>query len=136
MLPTIQLLVLQAEEQTPKSSGGGWGSLLIPAVLVIGIFYFVLILPERKKQKARTAMLAGMKKGDRVMTTSGLYGTVALIQDDVVTLQVADGVRLRFSRAAVQTLLEEEGKAKTAEKADEKTAETAGEKAGGDGKKP
>jgi len=94
------------EEEAPKEGGGG--SLLIPMALVMGIFYFVLIAPERKKQKKREAMLGSMKKGERVMTTSGMYGSVVQVKEDVVVLQVADNVRLRFSKAAVQTLLDRE----------------------------
>jgi preprotein translocase subunit YajC len=92
-----------------EEAGGGLGSFLVPMLLIIGIFYVVLILPERKKQKARDAMLKEMQKGDRVMTSSGIYGSVAQVQDDVVTLQVADGVRMRFNRAAIQTVLTEDG---------------------------
>ncbi len=90
---------------TPQTSTGGLLNLLGPMVLIIGIFYFVLILPERKKQKHRNAMLGAMKKGDKVMTSGGIYGQVAMIQDDVVTLQVDEGVRMRFTRAAIQTVL-------------------------------
>jgi len=93
-----------------KAPGNPLGGFLVPMLLIFAIFYFVLIMPERKKQRARQALLGGVKKGDKVMTTSGLYGTVAQVQEDVVTLQVADGVRLRFSRQAIQNVLSEESK--------------------------
>ena len=102
-------LLQDPETQAP----GGPGSFLVPMVLIIGIFYVVLFLPERKKQKKRKEMLEAMKKGDRVMTSSGLYGSVTQIQDDVVVLQVADGVRLRFNRVAIQQVLTEEEPAKS-----------------------
>ena len=93
-------------------AGGLFGSdpmaCLIPGLAIMAIFYFILIRPERKKQKQRAIMLGGMRKGDKVMTSSGIHGTVAQVQDDVVTVQVADGVRLRFSRAAIQQILESE----------------------------
>jgi preprotein translocase subunit YajC len=98
-------------------SGGPFGMSWIPLLLVFAIFYFIMILPERKKQKKRAAMLAAMKKGDRVMTSGGLYGTVAQVADDAIVLQVADGVRLRFNRAAIQTI--------EADGADEKSDKTA-----------
>ena len=97
-------------EGEPAPRGGGLDTFLVPMLLIFAIFYFVLILPERKKQKARQGLLSALKKGDRVMTTSGMYGTVAQIQDDVVTLQVAEGVRLRFSRQAIQTVLADDAK--------------------------
>ena len=104
------LTVLQdAPAEEPAGQGGLFGgNFLIPMVLIIGIFYIVLILPERKKQKAREAMLGDLKKGDKVMTTSGLLGNVAQVQENVVTLQVADGVRLRFTRSAIQNILNPE----------------------------
>ncbi len=112
-LSQIALLLQAAEDAAPtedvggKSDGGSpFGGLWVPLIGVIVIFYFVLIRPEKKKQKARESLLGGMKKGDKVMTTSGIYGTIAQIQDEVVTLQVADGVRMRFARGAVQNLLE------------------------------
>ncbi len=85
----------------PGSPFGSW----IPILLVLVIFYMVLVLPERKKQKKRQSMLEALKKGDRVMTSSGIYGTVVQVASDVVVLQVADNVRLRFTRAAIQSIL-------------------------------
>src|SRR6185436_6204604 len=84
------------------------GNPLVPLLIVGALFFFLLILPERKKQKQRTQMLDALKKGDRVMTSGGLYGTVVTTTSEVVVLQVADNVRLRFSRAAVQTIVEAE----------------------------
>ena len=103
LLPVLLPLV----EEAPPEAGGG-SSLLFPMVAIMGIFYFVLIAPERKKQKKREAMLSTMRKGERVMTTSGMYGTIVQVKEEVVTLQVADNVRLRFSKAAVQQLLDRE----------------------------
>jgi len=75
-----------------------------------------MIGPERKQRKKREAMLGTLKKGDKVMTTGGMFATVAGIQDDVVTLQVAEGVRMRFTRQAVQTIVSEEAAAEAAKK--------------------
>jgi len=66
------------------------------------IFYFLLIRPQGKERKKRAAMLAELGKGDKVMTSSGMYGTIRQISDESVTLQVADGVNIKFSRQAVQ----------------------------------
>jgi preprotein translocase subunit YajC len=97
--------------------GGGFTSFM-PLVLIFAIFWFVMIAPERKNRKKRELMLKAMKKGDKVMTNGGMFATVAAVQDDVITLQVADGVRVRFSRSAVQNVVEDEPKAddKSAEK--------------------
>jgi preprotein translocase subunit YajC len=111
--PALALVALQ---ETPPATGGDtpaaqspWGSLMFPMLLVFAIFYFVMIGPERKK---RELMLAELKKGDRVLTTGGMFAVVAAMQDDVVTLQIDDGVRVRFSRASIQSVIEPDSSAK------------------------
>jgi preprotein translocase subunit YajC len=104
MSPLHLLLLVQDTAPADPAPASPGGFSLIPILLILGIFYVVLILPERKKQKQRQAMLSALAKGDRVMTSSGLYGTVVQLSDEVVTLQVAEGVRLRFARQAIQTL--------------------------------
>lgn len=103
------LSFLQAAEGAPAEAAptSPFSSMLWPLILILGIFWIVMIGPERKQRKKREEMLESLKKGDKVMLNSGLYAAVAQVQDDVVTLQVADGVRMRFNRSAVQTVLEE-----------------------------
>ena len=94
----------QAADQAPQ--GGG---LFLP-LMMVGILlfmYFTTIRPQRKRQKEHAAMVGALKKGDEVMTSSGLFGTIASLSDERVTLEVAKGVRLEFSRAAVQGLASE-----------------------------
>lgn len=98
----------------PASSPSGLFQ-FIPLLLVGVLFFVLLILPERKKQKQRQAMLGALKKGDRVMLTSGMFGTVVSLSEEVVVLQVADGVRLRFTRQAVQSVVDEEKAGATAD---------------------
>jgi len=100
---------------SPASPFGGLGTFL-PLILIFAVFYFVMIGPERKNRKKREAMLAQLKKGDKVMTSGGLYASVIGVQDDVVTLQIAEGVRARFSRTAIQSVLEGEAPAGEAKK--------------------
>ncbi|MAG62248.1 preprotein translocase subunit YajC [Candidatus Woesearchaeota archaeon] len=92
------------EQQTTADSG------LNPMFfLVMGaLFWFLILGPERKNRKKRQAMLDALSKGDEVMTTGGLFGRVSKVDEHEVILVVADGVRLRFSRAAVQGLRNEE----------------------------
>jgi preprotein translocase subunit YajC len=90
--------------------GGGLGS-FFPIIAIFAIFYFVMIGPERKNRKKREGMLAALKKGDKVMTNGGMYATVAAVQDDRVTLQIADGVRVRYSVASIQTVETDEAPA-------------------------
>jgi preprotein translocase subunit YajC len=119
--PTDAALVqdgAQASTEAPGSpAGAGEGtqeapSFFWPMLAILGIFWFVMIGPERKRKKQREEMLGGLRKGTKVMTTGGLYGTVVEVKDDVVSLQVADGVRLRFALQAIQGPAEGEAPAK------------------------
>ena len=74
---------------------------LVPFALVLGIFYFIILLPMKRKQKKVEAFLESLKVGDRVVTTGGIYGSVTRLGDHSVQLQVADKVRIEVSRAAI-----------------------------------
>ncbi len=76
----------------------------LPFVFVFAIFYFLLIAPMRKRQKALKAMIAALKKGDKVVTNGGLYGEVAAVHDDLVILKLADNVKVRVAKSAVSGL--------------------------------
>lgn len=106
LLALLTPLLQDAEggERAPGGSAFSW----MPLILIFAIFWFVLIVPERKQRRRRQEMIAALKKGDRVLTTGGIYGTVVQTQEEVVTVQVADNVRLRMARGAVQAVLEEE----------------------------
>jgi preprotein translocase subunit YajC len=80
---------------------------LLPFVLVVGIFYFVLILPTQKRQKKQKEMLDGLSAGDRVVTTGGLRGTIVSVKEDTLILRVPpQDVRLEVVRSAVATVEE------------------------------
>jgi preprotein translocase subunit YajC len=74
---------------------------LIPFALILGIFYFVMVLPMRKRQQKVQAFLAALKVGDRVITSGGIYGSITRLSDQSVQLQVANNVRIEVSRAAI-----------------------------------
>lgn len=74
---------------------------LIPFALILGIFYFVMVLPMRKRQQKVQAFLAALKVGDRVITTGGIHGSITRLTDQVVQLQIANNVRIDVSRAAI-----------------------------------
>ena len=96
--------------QTTGGSGSGSGTLLslVPFVLIFVIFYFMLILPQQKKQKQQKAMMEGLKKGDKVITASGIWGTVTNLGKDTVTLQVADNTKIKMQRELIALLRSEE----------------------------
>jgi preprotein translocase subunit YajC len=74
---------------------------LLPFVLVLAIFYFIILMPMKKRQQKVAAFLAGLKVGDRVVTTGGIHGTITRVSDQSLQLQIADKVRIEVSRAAV-----------------------------------
>jgi len=93
-----------------------FGSMLFPLILCFGVFWLLILRPESKQRKKRLGMLAALKKGDKVQTNGGMLGTVVQVQEGIVTLQVDEGVRLRFAQSAVGTVLEEDGQIATAKK--------------------
>ncbi len=74
---------------------------LIPFVLIFAVFYFLVILPARKQQRKKDAMIASLKKGDRVITSGGIHGTVAGVEDQALMLKVAENVKIRVAKSAI-----------------------------------
>jgi preprotein translocase subunit YajC len=76
-------------------------------VLLIGVFYFFIIRPQMREKKAFEKLLQGLKKGDKVVTNSGIFGEVTAIKDDTrVTLKVADSVKIDFLKSSVTKILD------------------------------
>jgi len=100
-------------QPAPQSMLDALGGMAVPMILCVAVFWIFMIGPERKQRKKREEMLKNLKKGNEVLTTSGLYGSVVQVQDSVVTLQVADGVRMRFSLSSIGSVSEPEAAAKT-----------------------
>lgn len=75
-------------------------------VITIGIFYFMIIRPQQRKQRETEAMLKAVKKGDRVLTSGGVYGTVVGLKDHMVVLRVAEDVKMEFARHSIVQVVE------------------------------
>ena len=73
----------------------------LPFVLILGIFYFILLMPMKRRQKKIQEFQGGLKVGDKIVTTSGIYGVVAKMDEKAIQVEVADRVRIKVSRAAV-----------------------------------
>ena len=86
---------------TPAQGAPGAWVQLLPFVLVLGIFYFIILLPMKRRQQKVQAFLSALKVGDRVVTTGGIFGTITRVSDQSLQLQIADKVRIEVSRAAV-----------------------------------
>ena len=85
----------------PDGAGPSPFSMLLPLLGMLAIFYFLLIRPQQKRQKETQKMINALKKGDKVITASGLIGTVAGLRDDVVVVKIADNVKVEMLKNAI-----------------------------------
>lgn len=120
--------------ETP-AGGGDLVGMLLPMILIIGVFYFVLIRPENKRKKEAEQMRSAVKTGDKVTTIGGIIGTVVSVKDDKFVLETgADQVRIEFAKWAISTndtataAAKEEAKKRQEERAKEKAAKKAAKK--------
>ena len=112
----ISLGASPAWAQDAAATGQGMLSLGNPMFLMVamlGVFYFLLIRPQQKRQKEHKTMLANLQKGDSIFTAGGIHGKITGITDTTVTLEIADKVRIKINRSAVGGLL---AKGETADK--------------------
>ena len=94
----------------PQGGGqGDSGSQLVSTLVMFGsiifIFYFMIYRPQRKRQKERENLVAGMQKGDKVITSGGMHGTISAIEDNSILVQVAENTKIRFEKSSVTTVL-------------------------------
>src|SRR5262245_4639063 len=101
------VFAILAQQQNSSSS---WIGLALPILLIVG-FYFLLIRPQRNRQRQQQALVASLEVGDEVMTTGGIFGTIVEIDDDegVLTVEIAPGTRIRMLRQGIsQRFVEDE----------------------------
>ncbi|MBA3240442.1 MAG: preprotein translocase subunit YajC [Acidobacteria bacterium] len=103
------LILLQNQ---PTAGGGLLGTLsgLLPFLLIFGVFYFLIIVPQRRRQKALQEMITELKAGDRIVTTGGIIATVTAVRETSLLVRSADKSILEISRSAVGGLQAEEEK--------------------------
>jgi preprotein translocase subunit YajC len=87
---------------------GGGASSLIMMVVIFAIFYFILIRPQQKKMKEHKKMVEELKKGDRIITAGGMYGTVENTTTETLTIKIAEGVKVKITRGSVGTVVKPE----------------------------
>ncbi|MGD9364832.1 MAG: preprotein translocase subunit YajC [Desulfobacteraceae bacterium] len=101
----ITMDIAYAMGQAGGAAGQGGGGLLatplFPILLMLGVMWFFLIRPQQKKQKEHREMISNLKKGDRIITSGGLYGRITGLTDSTLTLEIADKVRVKVSRAHI-----------------------------------
>ena len=96
------MLSLLAQAEAPSQSPlAGGGNMLFLIAIFFGIFYFMIIRPQQRQQKSHKAYLESLKKGDEVITNGGLIGRIAAVQGDVLTLEIANNVRVRVLKDQV-----------------------------------
>lgn len=97
------MIEILAQSTDGTSSGGSLLSLLFPLVLLGGVFYFLLLRPNRTRQRQQQSLLESLKVGDEVMTAGGIFGTLKDIDevDDTVTVEIAPGTEVRMLRRAI-----------------------------------
>lgn len=82
-------------------------SFLLVLLAMFAMFYFVLIRPQRKKQKETKEMVQGLKKGDRVLTNGGIFGTIAGVHDAIIVLKIAEDVKIEILKSAVANVVQD-----------------------------
>jgi preprotein translocase subunit YajC len=93
----------------PGGAGGAGGGMaafqqIIPLVFMFAIFYFLLIRPQQKKAKEHKALLESMKKGDNVITAGGVHGKITAVENDLVTLEVANNVNIKITKSYIAAI--------------------------------
>jgi preprotein translocase subunit YajC len=91
------------------AAGGSPLSMLLPFVLIFGVFYFIVIMPAKKQQKKKDAMIAGLKKGDRIVTSGGIHGSVATVEEQNLLVKISENTKIRISKSAVAGLVGSDG---------------------------
>src|ERR1044071_6783420 len=115
-------LFSQAElfAQTTPAAPSGPSSLeqFLPMVLLFAAMYFLMIAPQRKKQKEHERMLKSLESGDEIVTTGGIYGVITNVKDDRFVVRISDNTKIEVGKGFVQTVLKKQNA--PAEKADKK----------------
>jgi len=91
-----------------QQAPGGMESIfssIVPFILIIVIFYFLILRPQQKRQKERGKLLESIKKGDKVITAGGVHGTIEGIEDKTLLLKIAENVKIKVERSSVATII-------------------------------
>src|SRR5579872_3370386 len=105
MFSNLLGIILMAQPQGGQDSGAGAFSTIIMFGSIIAIFYMMIYRPQRKRQKEREALISKMDKGDKVILSGGMHGTISAIEDTTVLIQVSDTTKIRFEKSAVNSVV-------------------------------
>jgi|SRR5580693_8719734 preprotein translocase subunit YajC len=103
----MNLLISDAQAQVPGGGlgGGGMGPQVIILIVFVAVFYFLLIRPQQKRMKEQQAMMSRLAAGDEVVTTGGILGRITEVNDTFITLEIADGVRIKVQKNQIAQLM-------------------------------
>jgi preprotein translocase subunit YajC len=106
LLNIIDVAYAMAPPQGGGQQGGPAGLLtsLLPLVLIFVVFYFLLIRPQQKRAKEHKQMIENLKKGDKIITSGGVYGVIEAVGTNTVTVKIAENVKVKFGKAYVAAL--------------------------------
>lgn len=122
------MLVSPAYAQSAGGSTGGFDIVaLLPLVLIFVVFYFLILRPQQKKQKEHRAMIDAVKRGDRVVTTGGIIGTVAKVEDREMVLEIADNVRVKALKTMIADVIARTGTGDGKESKDDRKDKKSGD---------
>ena len=102
--------IVYAQDTAPEGGAQGMGSMLPFIILMFGVFYFLLIRPNQKRERAKREMLGALAKGDKVITSGGVCGTIVGLNEKTVVLKVGDDpfTKIEFLRPAISQVTSEE----------------------------
>ena len=109
MIPVTATASVLPLAQAAAPAGPSIVMQLLPIVLIFVVFWFLILRPQKKQQDQRKKMLEAIQRGDRVLTTGGLYGTVKDVKGDVLVIQIAENVKVEVARAAITGVTTGEG---------------------------
>lgn len=106
----MNLLIAMAPQQGGAQGGGNMISTFVMFGAIFLIFYFMIIRPQQKRAKEREKLLSSIQKGDKVVTSGGMHGVVAGVEEKTILLQVTETVKVKMERSAITTILNRDSK--------------------------
>lgn len=119
--------LMAAPAANGASQTGSMMTTFITFGLIILVFYFLIIRPQKKKEKEAKAMINAIQKGDKIVTIGGIRGTVVAVKEDVVTVKVDDNAKIDFSKGAISSVISKKG-SKSSEPSSEPAKKNAAKK--------
>lgn len=100
-------IISSAQAQEVASAAGGPSVLsgILPLILMLGVFYFLLIRPQQKKLKDHKDMVSALRRGDKIVTSGGIFGVIAKVDEETVQVDIADEVRVKLDKNSISVVL-------------------------------